>query len=357
MKGAVYYGKEDVRIQDVAIPSYTDDQVLIKVAYCGICGTDLHEFLDGANFCPLPDKPHPVSGLNLPLVLGHEFSGTIVKVGKNLTSKFKEGQKVAAQPDFGCESCYDCKDSHRNVCQSMGFTGLSGPPGGLGQYSALGELQVHLLPDSIPLDIGALVEPLAVAWHAVRVSKLQKGDSALVIGSGPIGAATIRSLKALGAGKVICAEPTAQRQEIARASGADIVVNPITDSVVDACRKATDGRGVDVALDAAGLSSGQTLNTCVEATRAGGMITNIAIHNAKVPFDLVSLYMRERTLNGIIGYTYQDFVEVIEALDEGRLKAKDMISAKISLDELVEGGFRALQNEKDKHVKILVKME
>jgi len=356
MKGAVYYGKEDVKIQDVPIPSYTDSEVLVKVAYCGICGTDLHEFLDGANFCPLPDKPHPISGTSLPLVLGHEYSGTIVKVGTNLASKYQVGQKVAIQPDFGCTNCYDCNHNQRNCCSQMGFVGLSGPPGGLGEYSALGEGNIHVLPDSIPLDIGALVEPLAVAWHAVRTSKLQAGQSALVIGSGPIGAATIRSLKALGAGTVICAEPTSQRQEIAKASGADVVVNPIKDDVAAACRKATNGRGVDVALDAAGLANGNTLNTCIDSTRAGGMITNIAIHNAKVPLDLVSLYMRERTLNGIIGYTRQDFVEVIEALAAGKLKAADMITGRIAVEDLVEKGFMALKNEKDKHVKILVKM-
>jgi len=296
MKAAVYYGKEDVRIMNVPIPPYSDDEVLIKVAYTGICGTDLHEYLDGANFCPLPGHPHPISKTNLPLVIGHEYSGTIVKVGKNLEGKYKTGQNVAVQPDFGCQNCVVCKHDQRNVCDKMGFIGLSGPSGGLGQFSAISPENFHLLPDNIPLDIGALVEPLAVAWHGVRTSKIQKGQTALVQGAGPIGAATIRSLKALGAGLVVCAEPTEQRRQIAKASGADIIVNPMTEDVVEACRKATDGQGVDVALDAAGLANGMTLNTCINATRAGGQITNIAIHNAKVSTDIVNLYMRERTL-------------------------------------------------------------
>lgn len=141
------------------------------------------------NFCPEEGKPHPVGGTHLPLVLGHEYSGTIVKVGKNLQSKYKEGQNVACQPDFGCQKCVVCKDGRRNVCSSMGFIGLSGPgtalscgfdlflhdisAGGLGQFSALSPENFHLLPDNVPLDIGALVEPLAVAWHAVRASSLR----------------------------------------------------------------------------------------------------------------------------------------------------------------------------------------
>jgi len=287
----------------------------------------------------------------------HEYSGTIVKVGSKLQKSWKVGQNVAVEPDFGCGACNQCSPEGRNTCAKMGFIGLSGPSGGLGQYSAVGGENIHLLPDNIPLDIGALVEPLAVAWHAVRISGLKPGQSALVMGAGPIGASTIRSLRALGAKTVICAEPSKARQAIARASGAEHILNPITDDVVARCFELTGGEGVDVALDAAGLASGITLNTAIKATKAGGTITNIAIHNDLVPIDLVSLYMRERSLNGIIGYTPQDFREVIEALAAGKMQGDDMITGRIRLDDLVEGGFHELLNNKDSHVKIMVRHE
>ncbi|KAK9897456.1 hypothetical protein P389DRAFT_57264 [Cystobasidium minutum MCA 4210] len=337
------------------LPEDGKDRMRAAVYYDGICGTDLHEWHDGANFHPKPGCPHPVSGLNLPLVIGHEFSGTIEKVGSSLEGKYKTGQKICAQPDFGCGKCDVCKSGNRNVCQKMGFVGLSGPPGGLGQYTVLKPENIHVLPNNISLDAGAMIEPLAVAWHATRKADVKAGDVCLVIGSGPIGAFVIRSLKAQGVKRIICAEPAKERQGIAKHSGADNIVNPTKEDVAEVCMKLTDGRGVDVAFDAAGLPNGATLNMAVKCTRSLGQITNIAIYGAPVNFDLHALYMGEKTLNGIIGYTAQDFKDVIQAVSDGRIECEDLCTARIQLDNLVEGGFKELINNKETHVKILVK--
>jgi len=354
MRAAVYYGKEDIRIEDVPRPVPKDNEVLVRCAYNGICGTDLHEYFDGALFHPKPGCPHATSGLTLPLVIGHEFSGTIEEVGASLQGKYKAGQKICSQPDFGCGSCHNCQNGQRNVCAGMGFVGLSGPPGGLGQWTTLKPENFHVLPDNIPLDIGAVIEPLAVAWHATRVGGVKKGDTCLVMGAGPIGALVIRSLKAQGVRLVVCAEPAKSRQAIAKASGADKIVDPTKEDVAKICQDLTEGRGVDVAFDAAGLANGLTLNTAVKATRAFGQITNIAILNAPVPLDLHALYMGEKRLNGIIGYVAQDFKDVIAAVADGRIKCDDLITARVPLNDLVEGGFKELRDNKEVHVKILV---
>jgi len=355
MRAAVYYDKHDVRIEEICRPELKDDEVLVKVAFNGICGTDLHEWHDGANFHPKAGCPHPVSGLNLPLVIGHEFSGTIEAVGSSLQGQYKAGQKICAQPDFGCGECSLCKSGNRNTCPKMGFVGLSGPPGGLGEYTTLKPSNFHVLPDNIPLDVGAMIEPLAVAWHATRIGGVKKGDKCLVIGSGPIGAFVIRSLKAQEAGLIICAEPAKQRQTIATSSGADKIVNPMKEDVVQVCRDLTEGKGVDIAFDAAGLANGNTLNMAIKATRSLGQITNIAIYAAPVPIDLHAMYMGEKKLNGIIGYTAQDYKEVIEAVSAGKIKCDDLCTAQIALEDLTKSGFEELVHHKEVHVKILVK--
>jgi len=134
-------------------------------------------------------------------------------------------------------------------------------------------------------------------------------------------------------------------------------LNPVKEDVVKICRDLTEGKGVDIAFDAAGLANGNTLKMAIDATRSLGQITNIAIYGAPVAIDLHALYMGEKRLNGIIGYTAQDFKEVIQAVSEGKIKCDDMCTARIGLDDLVEGGFKELINNKEVHVKILVDHE
>ena len=143
---------------------------------------------------------------------------------------------------------------------------------------------------------------------------------------------------------VICAEPAKKRQELAKGSGADHIVDPTKEDVAEACKKLTGGKGVDIAFDAAGLANGSTLNAAIKATRPFGQITNIAIHAAPVPVDMHVFYGGERQLNGIIGSTPSDWGNVIRAISDGRIKTDNLITAKIKLDNLVRDGFEELIN-------------
>jgi threonine dehydrogenase-like Zn-dependent dehydrogenase len=272
MRAARYYGKEDIRVENIPEPSVSAGQIKvsallskrhgrpfglqlnlpqIRPAFVGICGTDLHEYLGGPNFCPT--TPHPVTHETIPVTLGHEFSGVIQEIGPGVTG-FTLGQPCAVQPTIFCGSCAACDAHSENVCHSGGFVGLSGGGGGLSDAVCVSATHVFPLPNELPLEIGALVEPLAVAWHAVSAaSELSPESVVVVIGGGPIGLATILCLKAKGVQNIILSEVATSRQLFAKQMGASQVVNPIREDLKGVALELSDGRGADVIFDCAGV--------------------------------------------------------------------------------------------------------
>jgi (R,R)-butanediol dehydrogenase/meso-butanediol dehydrogenase/diacetyl reductase len=200
MKAARWYKARDIRVENVEEPKVTAGHVKIEVAWAGICGSDLHEYAAGPVFISA-NAPHPVTGELPPITMGHEFSGTVVEVGEGVT-KVKPGDKVVVEPIICCGECAACRQGKYNVCRKLGFVGLSGRGGGFSEYVVAEERWVHKMPEGLSLEQGALVEPAAVALHAVRQSKLKAGDKAAVFGTGPIGLLVIEALKAAGASEI-----------------------------------------------------------------------------------------------------------------------------------------------------------
>lgn len=184
MRAAVYYGNHQLKIEDVPEPTAGAGQVKVRVSRNGICGTDLHEYFDGPIFIP-PSEPHPLTGRNMPLVLGHEFSGTVTEVGAGVTD-VREGDLVTIEPVYRCGECRPCRAGRYNLCQIVGFHGLMAD-GGMAECTVVPRNQVHKLPDSVPLEMGALVEPMSVAYHAAVLGGVGDQSSALIFGAGPIG--------------------------------------------------------------------------------------------------------------------------------------------------------------------------
>lgn len=214
------------------------------------------------------------------------------------------------------------------------------------------------------------MEPLAVAWHAIKISPFKKGDSVLILGGGPIGLAVVQSLKAKGAENIIVSEIAPKRKEFARKFGAHHVIDPTQDDIVAKVRELCDGRGANVAFDAAGVQAG--LDQAILAVRARGTLVNIAVWEKPVSLQPNHLCFRERNYMGIATYVAGDFEEVIDAIASsesselcqqnevdwplGALKPEGMITRKIKLDEIEDKGFKALIEDKDNHVKILVEV-
>lgn len=258
--------------------------------------------------------PHPITGEKVPLTLGHEFSGIVEEVGSEIRD-VKTGDRVCVQPIIYDGTCSACKAGYINCCDKNGFIGLSGWGGGLSEHIVVPRSAVVALPDSVSLELGALVEPLAVAWHAVDRSPLKKGDSVLVLGGGPIGLATVQCLKARGVEQVIVSEVAPKRKDFAKQFGADHVVDPTKEDIVESVRKLTGGQGVNIAFDAAGVQ--QALGPAMLAVRARGTLVNIAVWEKPPTVSCNDLTFRERHYIGVATYVAGDFQAVIDALASG----------------------------------------
>ena len=217
MKAARYYGPGDIRIDDMPEPRTRPGTIKVEVEWCGICGTDLHEYLEGPIFAPAADAPHPLTGETVPITLGHEFAGLVHEVGDGIDD-VHVGDRVVVEPYIICGHCDACAQGKYNVCESLGFVGLSGFGGGFSQLVVAERRWIHPLGD-LGTDLGALVEPLAVAHHAVRLSGAQPNHSALVFGAGPIGLVTTAALRAAGVEQIIVVEPAAVRKQKAPIAG------------------------------------------------------------------------------------------------------------------------------------------
>ena len=174
MKAAVFHGPKDIRLEDVPEPSRRGGSVKVKVDGCGICGTDLHEYLAGPIFIPPVGSPHPITGETLPLTLGHEFAGSVVEVAADV-SDVSVGESVAIEPVYRCGACPACWRGATNLCEQLGFYGLMGGGGGMSEYAVMPSYMVHRLPGELSAEQGALVEPIAVGLRAVRRAGVRPG--------------------------------------------------------------------------------------------------------------------------------------------------------------------------------------
>ncbi|CAH0039778.1 unnamed protein product [Clonostachys rhizophaga] len=351
MKALRFHGQKDIRLDDVPIPTVSAGKVKIAPKFCGICGTDLHEYLGGANLIPKPGKPHPITNETYPITLGHEFSGVVEEVGEGVTH-VKKGDRVCVQPIIYDGDCRSCTRGLVNCCDRNGFIGLSGWGGGLAESTVVPHTAVKKLPDNVSFEVGALVEPLAVGWHAVDISPFREGDSALVLGGGPIGLAVVQVLAGRGCSNIIVSEVSKKRREFALEFGAHNVIDPTAEDVVERVKALTGGRGADVGFDAAGVQI--AVDSAFEALKARGTLVNIAVWDKKAGVDMNELVYRERHYMGAATFSLGDFEAVIQAISEGKIKPAGMITKKIQLDKVEAEGFSALIHDKENQVKILV---
>ena len=350
MKAARWYGPKDIRIEDVEIPKVKSGQVKIKVEWCGICGSDLHEFMVGPIFIPT-GKKHPLTKMEAPIIMGHEFAGEVVEKADDVDN-LNVGDKVALEPIVACGECSNCKKGYYNICEKLGFHGLAGGGGGLAEYTTFAAEFVHKLPQGVSTKEGALIEPIAVAVHSLRRADFLQGETAIVTGAGPIGLSTILSLKAAGAQQVISVEIADARKKFALEFGADYVFDPNEVNVIEEVNKLTDNKGVDVGFETTGVQAG--FETAVAATARRGRIVVTSIWEEAVEFNLNNLVLTEKEIKGTIAYSKGVFPAVISLIQDGRIKASKMITEEIKLADLVDKGFEELMAHKDKHVKIIV---
>ncbi|OOG00637.1 hypothetical protein ASPCADRAFT_38429 [Aspergillus carbonarius ITEM 5010] len=353
MKAVRFHGRGDIRIEEIDEPTCGKGQVKMRPAFVGICGSeDIHEYSGGPVL--VPEKPHEITGATLPVTLGHEFSGIVEEVGDGVTD-ISPGQRAVVRPTIFDRECPSCRQGYEYCCENIGFIGLSGYGGGLAKYIVAPAEHFYSIPKNISLEAAALVEPLAVAWHAVNISPFKPNDNVLVLGGGPVGIGIIQVLKLQGAKNIMVAELTENRKKFASGYGATHVLDPREVDVAAKVRELTNSMGADVIFDTAGVEV--ALNGAIDACRTRGTIVNIAVWEKRPALRVNDLMYSEINYTGSALYDESAFQNVLQALSYGQLNPEKMITSKIKLDEVVEKGFQALVNDRDSHCKILVDVQ
>ncbi|GAF43145.1 zinc-binding dehydrogenase [Rhodococcus wratislaviensis] len=329
MRAWIYHGNQDVRLEDVPEPVPGPGEVRVRIAYNGICGSDLHEIFNGPMFIPL-ETVHPTTGHHGPIVLGHEASGIVDAVGPGEID-VEVGQRVAIEPVFRVPG----DDAHYNL--NAAFYGLSAN-GFLADCAVVPRRAVHVLPDEVSLIEGALSEPISVAWRAVERADVSVDDSVVVFGGGPIGIAAALSLRAKGIDKFAVVEPSRRRRIVVSEMGFE-TLDP---SATDFQEKLTSfvGSGVQACVNAAGVAP--VMKQAIDVLAPGGKLMVVATHVEPVSIDLNQLLMAEKTILTSIGYR-DDFPSVIEQQARGAFPTSSWVET-VRFEDLVETGLTRLRS-------------
>ncbi|WP_309072038.1 alcohol dehydrogenase catalytic domain-containing protein [Arthrobacter sp.] len=317
MRAIRFHGKHDLRLEEVPEPTPGAGQVKLRIGYAGICGSDLHTYYSPEHSGTDYTVPHPVTGAELPQILGHEFAGEVVDVGSGVSAE-RIGQRVAVWPIYGCGHCFACDGGTDNACIDATFHGVASDGGGFSEFTVVPESQLHVLPAKVDLKLGALVEPMAVAWHAARAAGDLRDRSVLVIGGGPIGIGLWHALRLQGAAQVVVSEPSAGRRDVLAGLGAELLHDPFTPDAADELGRIAGGGPFDAIFDAAG--SGPALNNALPRLRPLGTLVVVALHEKAFDFDPTVLVLGERRVLGVHGYTHEDYDQVIDAMSAGHYR-------------------------------------
>jgi (R,R)-butanediol dehydrogenase/meso-butanediol dehydrogenase/diacetyl reductase len=350
MLAARFYGAKDIRVEDVSVPQiHTSDDVLVEVHYCGICGTDLHEYMVGP--IVTPTSPHPLTGVTLPQTLGHEFSATVVEIGSDVHD-VKVGDRVSICPAIVCGRCYHCRRGNGHLCIRFACTGLSAETGGLANFAVLKESQLAVLPDGVSDLEGAVIEPACVAAYGVDRAGVTGGDIVLVTGAGPIGVLSAMYASAIGAATVVIAEPNPNRAALARAMDIGPVVDPTAEGFRDLIDQLTGGVGVDLAVECSGTTPG--LTTAISSSRARGSVVQTGLHTRPATVDMMELASKDISLHGSWCYYLTDWPRVIRMVAAGKYPVSKAVTSTIQLPDVVTQGFDVLIDPTGDQLKVLV---
>ena len=329
MKAAYYHGDRKIELGDCQVQPPGPDEVRIDVAYCGVCGTDLHIYLG-----------HMDQRITFPQVIGHEMSGTIAEVGSRVQD-WQVGDPVVVRPLDSCGTCAACREGHAHICQNLNFLGIDTPGAFQGAWTVPAHT-LHRLPAGLPLDRAALIEPIAVACHDVRMGQVQAGEEVVVIGGGPIGMLVALVARHAG-GRVLVCEVNPFRRELAGALGLD-VVDPQTTDLVALVEERSGGAGADVVFEVSGSAPGAELMTQLPRTR--GRIVVVAIFAQPPQVDLFRFFWRELKLCGVRVYEPEDYDQAIQLVESAALPLDRLITQRQPLEDL-QGVFRQMEEGAD----------
>ncbi|MER7691958.1 alcohol dehydrogenase catalytic domain-containing protein [Streptomyces sp. NPDC097610] len=347
MKALRWHGARDLRLEEVPEPPRPKPhEAVIEVSWCGVCGTDLHEFLEGPHM--IRTGPHPLTGAEPPLALGHEFSGTVLALASEVPG-IGVGDRVTADPVWRCGTCYWCVRGEYHICPKSGSVGLASS-GAFAERVTVPLAGLTRLPDNVTDEMAALAEPLAVGLHAVTRAEVGPGDNVLVVGGGPIGFAVVLAARLAGAAGLYVSEPLKERREKLLNLGVTEAYDPRETDVRREVFLRTGRIGPDVVIDATGVAS--LAAQAVATVRRGGRVVLAGVGHGSVEIDMGQLVFYERSVLGTLGYNF-DIPRVIDLMSTGRLDASSLLTGRFSLDEGA-GVFADLARDRASHLKVLL---
>lgn len=313
------------------IPAVGDNDVLVKVRASAICGTDMHTMSWGE---------YAASRVPIPMVFGHEFSGDVVKVGKDVTV-CAVGDRVAGETHIPCNHCYQCEHDNRHICENMKIIGVH-VPGCFADYISIPQDCVYRISDSTTYEVGAMLEPMGVAVHGVATAEV-KGKNVLVFGCGPIGLMAVGACKAWGAKTIIAADIMANKLAVASDMGANLALNSMDADFRQRILDATNGVGVDVAIDYTG--SAPAVQSGLSLVRKGGRFVLVGLPNKPMTLDLADLIIyKEITMIGVTGRRmYETWEQCEQILASGKFDIQKVIGGTYPLEKFEEA-FQALKD-------------
>jgi len=340
-RAAELVGLRQLQLVERDIPDPGPGEVQVRVAAVGVCGSDLHSYSEGA----VGDSP-----CVYPMVLGHEPAGVIVKTGAGVTG-WSPGDRAALEPALYCYHCEFCRSGRHNVCANLRFMSNPEEPGFFREYLNLPARNLLALPETVSLELGTMIEPLAVALHSMQFVALQPGETAAVFGAGPIGLLTLIALKLAGVARVWAVDPVTHRLELARAAGADALINAASVDPVRQILHDTGNRGVDVTIDCGGKFD--SINQCIHATRNAGRVVMTAIPSeVRVPIEFSPLRRKEITLYNVRRSNHESPDALAMLSDNVRLFSP-LITHTRPLNQISQA-FALLENYQDGVGKLLI---
>ncbi len=333
MKALLLSEYKKLELTEMPVPVIGPEDVLIQVKACGICGSDIHGY-DGSTGRRIP-----------PLVMGHEASGVIAEVGKAVQG-WKVGDRVTFDSTVSCGRCYFCQRGEINLCENRQVLGVSCNEfrrhGAFAEFVSVPQNILYSLPDTFPFHYAAMIEAVSIAVHAVNLTPMPLGSSALVVGSGMIGLLVVQTLRLAGCGLIIAVDLEDSKLDLAKTLGADVGLNPKTTDVVKAVQELTGGRGADVAIEVVGAA--KTIDTAIHAVKKGGSVTLVGNITPRVEIPLQVVVSRQIRLQGSAASS-GEFPQCIDLLARGAIKVDPIISALAPLEQGAEWFQRLYANE------------
>jgi 2-desacetyl-2-hydroxyethyl bacteriochlorophyllide A dehydrogenase len=338
MKAAVTREAGIIQMEEVPDPVMKPDQVKVKITYAGLCGTDPENLEHRFGLMP----PEAYKGAR---ILGHEASGTIAAIGSEVKNKFKVGQRVAMNFRSSCGACWYCQNGLEHFCRSG-----EGSSGCFAEYAVYPESAIYPMPDDMTMEVGAMLEPVSVAVHAIDQARVTTGSSVAICGGGPIGLLCLEMAIKAGAAKTLLSEPVAEKRAMAKKLGADVVVDPFNENIEAVGKKLTDGRGFNVVIDASG--SVKAAEQCITLADNCGTILWAAVYgkDVKIGVSPFLMYSKELTITSTFVSPYS-FPRALAMLP--KLELKSLITDIVPLKD-IQHAFEL--HKKGKSIKILIKM-